>query len=229
MDGHRHGSGPEHDFEPVRGLPEALPAGERILWQGSPDVGALARRAFHVRKVAAYFAIVGAAQLASSQANGEPLRAALGDAAMLVALGALAIALLVMLAWLSARSTVYTITNRRVVMRVGIVLTMTFNLPFARIASAGLRRHADGTGDLPLTLAPGDTIGYAHLWPHARPWRLARPEPMLRCVPDGQAVGRLLADAWAASTGGAVQPLPVPADRTTADVPADGRTALAGR
>ena len=27
MDGHRHTLGPEHDFEPVPGLPEALPAG----------------------------------------------------------------------------------------------------------------------------------------------------------------------------------------------------------
>ena len=43
------------------------------------------------------------------------------------------------MAWLSARNTVYTITDRRVVMRIGIVLTLTFNLPFKRIAAAGLQ------------------------------------------------------------------------------------------
>ena len=34
-----------------------------------------------------------------------------------------------MLAWLTSRNTVYTITNKRVVMRIGIVLSVTFNLP----------------------------------------------------------------------------------------------------
>ncbi|HBB55427.1 MAG TPA: phosphopantetheine adenylyltransferase, partial [Hyphomonadaceae bacterium] len=32
----------EFDFEPVRGLPEALPAGEAILWQGAPSAWGLA-------------------------------------------------------------------------------------------------------------------------------------------------------------------------------------------
>lgn len=205
MDGHRHGPGPEHDFEPVHGLPEALPSGEHLVWQGSPELRSLAIRVFHVRKIAIYFAAVAALQLAAALAEGSTLREALGTLVTLAASAAVAIGVLSLIARFSARTTVYTITNRRVVMRVGIVLTMTFNLPFARIASAGLRVHGDGTADLPLALAEGETVGYGHLWPHARPWRLRRPEPMLRCVPDGLRVGRLLAEAWAASTGGAVR------------------------
>ncbi|MFO0459636.1 MAG: photosynthetic complex putative assembly protein PuhB [Burkholderiales bacterium] len=235
MDGHRHTLGPEHDFEPVPGLPEALPAGERMLWQGSPDVRGLALHAFHVRKVAIYFVAVGAIQLASSLADGVPLREALAALATLAALAAVAVALLATVARLSARTTLYTVTDRRVVMRVGIVLTMTFNIPFSRIASAGLRQYADGTGDLPLALAGGGAIGYAHLWPHARPWRLRRPEPMLRCVPDAARVGRLLADAWAQSTGGAARPLGArvagaagPALAPQTGLAPEGRTALAG-
>jgi hypothetical protein len=229
MDGHRHGTGPEHDFEPVPGLPEPLPAGERILWQGAPDSRALALHAFHVRKIAIYFAIVAAAQFASSLATGDTVREALAAVVTLVALASVAIALLATMAHLSARSTCYTITDRRVVMRVGIVLTMTFNIPFSRIRSAGMRRYADGSGDLPLELGREDAIGYAHLWPHARPWRLRRPEPMLRCVPDADAVGRTLADAWSRATGGAASMAPAVAGRA-ADAPRpDGRTALAGR
>jgi hypothetical protein len=30
-------------FEPIRGLPEQLPEGEHILWQGAPDPRVLAR------------------------------------------------------------------------------------------------------------------------------------------------------------------------------------------
>lgn len=230
MDGHRHGPGPEHDFEPVHGLPQSLPEGERILWQGSPDASALARRAFHVRKIAAYFGVIAAAQLASSHAHGDGLREMLAGLATLVALAAVAIGVLATLARLAARSAVYTITDRRVVMRVGIVLTLTFNLPFRRIVGAGLRDHGDGTADLPLELGPDDRIGYWHLWPHARPWRIARPAPMLRCVPDGVAVARLLAEAWSRSTGGVAMPVaeaarPGPSGSRTADRP----TALAGR
>jgi hypothetical protein len=76
------------------------------------------------------------------------------------------------------------LTNRRVVMRIGIVLTLTFNLPCKRIVGAGLRLDANGSGDLALTLRGEDRIAYLHLWPHARPWKLARPEPMLRSVPQ---------------------------------------------
>ena len=46
----------EHEFEAQYGLPEALPEGEHILWQGAPDWKVLARRVFHTRKVAVYFA-----------------------------------------------------------------------------------------------------------------------------------------------------------------------------
>ena len=38
-------------------------------------------------------------------------------------------------------------------------------------------------------------LGYALLWPHARPWRLSQPEPMLRAVPEAQDVAAILAEA----------------------------------
>ena len=54
MSGHRHSMDGEHDFEPELGLPEALPRGEQVRWQGSPDWKTLALRGFHVRKLAVY-------------------------------------------------------------------------------------------------------------------------------------------------------------------------------
>ena len=45
----------EYATEPVKGLPELLPTGERMLWQGQPSWRALAIRVFHVRKIAIYF------------------------------------------------------------------------------------------------------------------------------------------------------------------------------
>ncbi len=194
----------EHEFEPVRGLPEVLPAGEQMLWQGSPDWRTLARRAFHVRKLVVYFAVLVALRVAVVVSGPASAFSVLVSALWMVLLGATAVGLMALMAWLSARATVYTVTDKRVVMRIGIVLTLTFNIPFKRIAAAGLHLDADGTGDLPLTLAGDNRIAWLNLWPHARPWRLAQPEPMLRCIPQAAAVAQLLAGAWSRSTGTAL-------------------------
>ncbi|MBN8494664.1 MAG: PH domain-containing protein [Burkholderiales bacterium] len=199
---HRHTHGAhEHEFEPQRGLPEALPAGERLLWQGSPDWRALARRAFHLRKLSIYFAVMVLLRAGFVYSDTGSLLAALRATPGPLALAALALGLVGLLAWLSARSSVYTITDKRVVMRIGIVLTLTFNIPLRRIATAGLHLDASGTGDLPLALLPPDHIAYLHLWPHARPWHLARPQPMLRSVPEAARVAQLLSQAWTEATG----------------------------
>lgn len=191
----------EHEFESAPGLPAPLPPGERVVWRGSPDLRSLALRVFHVRKAAIYFAVLIGWRAIAVHADGGSAPDALVSALILLPFALFALALLGTLAWLTSRLTVYTITDRRVVMRLGIVLTVTFNLPFRRIASAGLRLYRDGTGDLPLVLAGTDRIAYAHLWPHARPWHYARTEPMLRCVPDAAHVARMLADALATSAG----------------------------
>lgn len=190
----------EHEFEPVRGLPELLPAGERMLWQGAPRWRSLAVQAFHVRKVAVYFALLAAFQAAAALVDGEAPAAALAASSWLVALGVIAVSTLVLLAWLAARGTVYTLTDRRVVMRFGIALPMTVNLPFSVVESAAAGRRSDGTADIALTLARGSRIGYLVNWPNVRPWHFSRPQPMLRALADGERVAALLADALATQT-----------------------------
>lgn len=196
-EGHRHTMGPEHDFEPQLGLPQTLPAGERLLWQGSPDVASVARHVFHVRKLAIYFAAMLAMRLAFDLHAGVAWRDLLATAAGFGGLAALGVGLMLGIAWLTARTTIYTLTDRRVVMRIGIVLSVSFNIPLSRIDAAALKLHGDGTGHLPLALSAPDKIAYLHLWPHARGWRMARPEPMLLAVPDAQRVAALLGTAWA--------------------------------
>jgi len=224
--GHRHTNhSHEHEFEPQRGLPELLPADERLLWQGSPDWRALAVHAFHLRKLVLYFAALIAVRLALQWADGETVLTALRSSMLPLCVAAIGIGLVALLAWLTASTAVYSITNKRVVMRVGIVLTMTYNLPFKRIAAAGMREYGNGCGDLPLTLAGPDRIALLHLWPHARPWRLARPEPMLRCIPNVAAIARLLSEAWSAATGLNATPA---AAAARAPQPTSAQPALAG-
>ncbi|MEM1316316.1 MAG: photosynthetic complex putative assembly protein PuhB, partial [Pseudomonadota bacterium] len=174
----------EFDLEPVPGLPEAPPAGERILWQGAPDWRALARRCFLSRWTAAALLGLGLVRVLRRAADGAPM----GEVAVLGAwhlfLAAAALGVLSGLAWMTARATVYNITDRRVAMRIGSAVNVTFNLPFRWIDGAELAVHADGAGNIPLTLRGPNTLGYLMLWPHCRPWRMARPQPMLRCIPQ---------------------------------------------
>lgn len=206
----------EHEHEPIRGLPGALPPGERILWQGAPDWRRFAASALHTRGLGIYFA----ALLALAVAGGSLI----AMAATVIG-GALFFALLALFAVLVARTTVYTITTRRIVLRIGVALNSCINLPLKLIASADLRQLPGGHGDIALTLTGRHRIGYAMLWPHARPWRLSRPQPMLRAVPDAGAVADTLALACAAETditlaalpGGPVTaPAPLPAFREAA-------------
>jgi Bacterial PH domain len=179
----------EHDDEPVPGLPGFLPQGEEILWQGTPDWKRLAVNALHVRKVAVYFALL--AVLGAVSGSWIGVLATVG-------VGIAGIAILALIAWGTARSTVYTLTNRRIVMRIGIALPKCINLPLSLIKSADLSLNSDGTGDIPLTLNGEQRLGYLQLWPHARAWKLRDPQPMLRAVPDAQKIATLLARACGA-------------------------------
>ncbi|MDH4392457.1 MAG: photosynthetic complex putative assembly protein PuhB [Aquabacterium sp.] len=212
--------GHEHEFEPQYGLPERLPADERILWQGSPDAAALARHVFHLRKLALYFAVLMAAALLPTLWAGEGLGKALLSVRWVLPLSLLGLGSVALLAWLTARTTVYTLTDRRVVMRLGIALTVTFNLPLTALSGAALRAHGQGAADISLRLAGSDRIAYLHLWPSVRPWRFTQPEPTLRCVPDAQKVSALLQQAWSRCTGLATTPAEALAHR-----PADAAVA----
>ena len=186
----------EYDNEPIPGLPGLLPPGERILWQGSPDWRALARTAFHTRLIAGYFGVLATVAGGFALTNGDPT-----GLAMTATLGTVGVALLHLLAWGSARTTIYTLTNRRIVMRIGMAVPKCINLPLGTIASVDLAARADGTGDVPLTLTGAPRLGYLALWPHARPVRIARPQPMLRSVPDAASVAATIARTCLAVAG----------------------------
>jgi hypothetical protein len=217
----------DHEFEPQYGLPEVLPAGEKLLWQGSPDWRAMAVEVFHVRKLAIYFAALLALRAAFVLADGGGLLAAVASLSWLAVTAVLALAIMLVLARLAASTAVYTITDRRVTLRIGIVLTVTYNLPLSRIESAGLLlRGRDGHGDIPITLRRGEQIAILQLWPHARPWHVARPQPMLRCLPNVQEPGRVLTAAWSAAQAAAA-PARATAARSgvAAEVPASAPAA----
>lgn len=191
----------EYDHEPVPGLPANLPEGEQLLWQGSPSAMATARRVLHVGLVAAYFAALLVWRIATGLSDGYTLSQIAFDSIPLLGMAAAAILILSLLARLIARTTIYSITSRRVVMRFGVALPMTVNIPFKAIRSADVALRADGTGDVALEVDDLGRLTYLHLWPHTRPWFVRKAQPSFRALPDAEHVAGLLSRALHAAAG----------------------------
>ncbi len=172
-----------------------------MLWQGAPRWQDLALHAFHARKVIWYFIGLAVLQGAVRLSHGADLAAAARPALWALAPGLTAAAILALLAYASARTTVYTITSRRLVMRVGMAISVTINIPFRQIDGASVRLFGNGSGDIPLKITPKERIAYLMLWPHARPFHFTHPQPCLRAIPDADRVAGVLAEALSGSAG----------------------------
>lgn len=187
----------DHDdfaFEPIKGLPERPPVGEDILWQGRPATYALARDAYKLHWIAFYFALLLLWRCGVGLAEGGMLMALqIGIPTLVMAL--IALGLVWLLAFAQARTTVYTLTSARVVMRIGAALPVTFNIPFAQVGAAHLDLRRDGTGTIAMETTGASRIGYLTLWPHLRPGYARLTQPAMRCIPDAAPVARMLAEA----------------------------------
>ena len=183
-------------FEPVRGLPEALPKGEHILWQGAPAPLRLAREAWKLNWVVGYFAALAVWRSTASYLDGHGLTPSLGHAVPLLLLGMLAAGILYGMAYAQSKATVYTLTNRRVAMRIGAALTMTLNLPYVRITNAHLAKSGGGHGTIAFDISgDGSRISYLMSWPHMRPWYFNPSQPALRAIPDAERVAAIFTEA----------------------------------
>ncbi len=180
--------------EPMPGLPELPPEGERILWQGKPDWWQLSRESLSLPLIAAYFTFLALWRFVAVS-DMMPLKQAVGASVPFLILGGIVIAALVLVGWVQAVTTVYTITNKRVAMRIGAALTVTLNLPYTQLQTASLSLRRNGTGTIALDVEDKLPVSYVMCWPHVRPWRISNPQPALRCIPDAERVAALLSQA----------------------------------
>ncbi|MEM1132870.1 MAG: photosynthetic complex putative assembly protein PuhB [Pseudomonadota bacterium] len=198
----------EYDTEPVPGLPEELPDQEHIIWQGSPDWKVMVRTALHIR-IAIAFVIVFSAINA--------VQTSLSTGLTLLAVGAVSVAIFIGYLVLVERTTLYTLTNKRVVLRSGVALTYCLNMPLTRIESADLKMLGDDYGSIALQLEGAPKIGYFMLWPHATSLSIIRPRPMIRAIADAPAIAKMLFEATSK-----LQDVAPKAETQTDDVPLKG-------
>jgi len=184
----------DFEIEPVEGLPELPPEGEHILWQGRPSWWALSLEALSIRGVALYFLVLAVWRFVT-MVDVDGAATAFAMSSPFLILGAVVVAALMLTAYVQARCTMYTITNKRVAMRIGAALTLTLNLPYTQIANANLDLRKRGTGTITLETMGDTRLSYILCWPHVRPWHLRKTQPALRCVPEAETVAQILANA----------------------------------
>ncbi len=181
--------------EPIPGLPEELPEGETVLWQGKPAALAFTINTFRLRWIAVYVTVFLTWRLANAATTDAGISQGMVIETLLTAsaftLGGVSIFLV--LGAQMARSTIYTLTNRRLVMRYGVGFRKYINLPFSRISSASLKAHGGKTGSIAFETDRAHPLPYFHLWPHARPFRFVNASPMFRAIADPEGFARLLA------------------------------------
>jgi hypothetical protein len=170
-----------------------LEPGERILWQGRPEVGALRRHLLKVRWLVAYVAGLLAWKLALILGVRGLRPQETFDLIALLGQGTLLMGIVAYLAWALARSTTYTVTDLRIVIRHGIALPGTVDIPLRALRSVAVRIHDDGTGDVALAVREGGGIGLSKLWPHVQGFSPSQPVPMLRGLRDAAMLGTRLA------------------------------------
>lgn len=204
----------------IRGIPYPLPKGERILWQGAPDYFAMAKHVFRVPAFVLYFSVLVVLQGWYVGATRDS-QAAVQVMLPLTIAGMGVCLYMLMFAWLTARNTWYAITSRRIVMKVGVALTVTINVPLRKIETAAVRRFKDGAGEIAFPLFATERLSLFQLWPSWRPWNINRPVPQLRAIRDLDAAATAMRTALEATlaedAAAATQPAPATTPTTAQD------------
>ncbi|RIV89249.1 photosynthetic complex putative assembly protein PuhB [Aurantiacibacter zhengii] len=201
------------------GLPGPLPEGERVLWHGKPARSALSRYLFRWPMLATYLALVALLPLLATVQQGAGLMQIALSPLLVLPFAAVILAFVQLGSWLLATTSTYIITDRRVILQVGVALTRTVNIPLRQIAHVG-ERDRRGSRDIALTLRRPNKIAWLALWPHALATQWKQPVPLLRALPADSPAGQILVDALMRAAPGIRHPSQSPVkDKARAQTP----------
>ncbi len=208
-------------FDHAPGLPEPLPKGEEILWQGKPDAWRLAVESLSLKWILGYFALLAIWRVGSALAD-YSATVAFASLVPIAVLAAAATAIFYGFSWMQARATIYTVTTARVILKIGAALPVTLQIPYRRIEniSLDLRKTGHGTIAFEPQKEGGDTLSYYILWPHLRPWQMRVPQPAFRCIPGAAHVAEIIAETAESQMA---QPILAPKPAAAAAIPQPAR------
>jgi hypothetical protein len=106
--------------------------------------------------------------------------------------GIFASIILIGLAATQTYSTVYIITENRVIIKTGAALSFLISMPFKKIKEVNLQKRGASIGTISFELLSEKRVPYISCWPSVRPWKFKRTQPAFSCIGSVDEVATIL-------------------------------------
>ena len=178
-------------FEANKNILDAIPEGESILWKGKPSFWGFSWYFFGL-KLLAFYLIILSVVFAARLTVTDFFTAFVVDFLPFLLSGILTSCILMALAKIQSQSSVYIITENRVIIKSGAALSFLISMPFKKIKAVNLQKRKGSLGTISFELNSGKRVPYISCWPSVRPWRFKNTEPAFSCIENVDEVATIL-------------------------------------
>ena len=178
-------------FEAPKNILDAIPDGESILWKGKPSLWGFSWNLFGLKWITFYLSILSVVSIARFFAS-DFHTAFYIDFLPFFLSGIFASIILIGLAAIQAYSTVYIITENRVIIKTGAALSFLIRMPFKKIKEVNLQKRGASIGTISFELFSKKRVPYVSCWPSVRPWKFKKTQPAFSCVRSVDEVATIL-------------------------------------
>ena len=178
-------------FEAPKNILDAIPNGESILWKGRPSLWGFSWNLFGLKWITLYLSMLSIVSVARFFAS-DFYTAFYVDFLPFFLSGIFASIILIGLAAIQAYSTVYIITENRVIIKTGAALSFLISMPFKKIKEVNLQKRGASIGTISFELFSNKRVPYISCWPSVRPWKFKKTQPAFSCVRSVDEVATIL-------------------------------------
>ena len=178
-------------FEAPKNILDAIPNGESILWKGRPSLWGFSWNLFGLKWITLYLSMLSIVSVARFFAS-DFYTAFYVDFLPFFLSGIFASIILIGLAATQTYSTVYIITENRVIIKTGAALSFLISMPFKKIKEVNLQKRGASIGTISFELLSEKRVPYISCWPSVRPWKFKRTQPAFSCVGSVDEVATIL-------------------------------------
>ena len=178
-------------FEAPNNILDAIPNGESILWKGRPSLWGFSWNLFGLKWITLYLGILSVVSVARFFAS-DFYTAFYVDFLPFFLSGIFASIILIGLAATQTYSTVYIITENRVIIKTGAALSFLISMPFKKIKEVNLQKRGASIGTISFELLSEKRVPYISCWPSVRPWKFKRTQPAFSCIGSVDEVATIL-------------------------------------
>ena len=178
-------------FEAPKNILDAIPNGEAILWKGRPSLWGFSWNLFGLKWITLYLSMLSIVSVARFFAS-DFYTAFYVDFLPFFLSGIFASIILIGLAATQTYSTVYIITENRVIIKTGAALSFLISMPFKKIKEVNLQKRGASIGTISFELLSEKRVPYISCWPSVRPWKFKRTQPAFSCIGSVDEVATIL-------------------------------------